>query len=224
MNVTNTWSKDAVTIVIADDHDLVRSGLSRMLASVDGFTVLAEAASGEEAIEKVEQFKPTVVLMDIRMPGIGGIEATSRLARRVPDSHVIALTACVDDPFPDRLLEAGAFGFVTKDTAFDELETAIRTVHSGGHYVCRTIAQQLALKPLRRKQGATGSPFDDLSERELQVALMIVGCRHVQDISDHLNVSPKTVNTYRYRMFEKLGVDSDVGLTLLALRHKLFEP
>lgn len=215
---------DTVTILIADDHDLVRSGLSRMLDSVAGFTVVSEVASGEAALDQAEILKPGVVLMDVRMPGIGGIEATSRMLRRAPDSRVIALTACVDDPFPDRLLEAGAYGFVTKDTAFDELVTAIRTVHNGGHYVCRHIAQELALKPLRRKQGTSGSPFDDLSERELQVALMIVGCRSVQDIADHLNVSPKTVNTYRYRMFEKLSVDSDVALTLLALRHKLFEP
>lgn len=221
---TPKMNLDTVTILIADDHDIVRSGLSRMLASVSGFAVVAEVGSGEEALDRAEVLKPGVVLMDVRMPGIGGIEATSRMLRRAPESRVIALTACADDPFPARLLEAGAYGFVTKDTAFDELVTAIRTVHNGGHYVCRRIAQELALKPLRRKQGVTGSPFDDLSERELQVALMIVGCRHVQDISDDLNVSPKTVNTYRYRMFEKLGVDSDVALTLLALRHKLFEP
>ncbi len=220
----DTMSLDTVTLMIADDHDLVRGGLARMLGSVSGFSVVAEVASGEEALEKAEVLKPSVVLMDVRMPGIGGIEATSRMARRSPTSRVIALTACADDPYPDRLLDAGAFGFVTKDTGFDELVTAIRTVHQGGHYVCRHIAQELALKPLRRKQGNTGSPFDDLSERELQVALMIVGCQSVQDIADQLNVSPKTVNTYRYRMFEKLAVDSDVGLTLLAIRHQLFVP
>lgn len=213
-----------ISILIADDHDLVRSGLARMLHGHGQFVVVAEAATGEDALEKAAVHQPAVVLMDVRMPGIGGIEATARMQRRSPSTRVIALTACADDPFPSRLLEAGAYGFLAKDTPFDELVTAIHTVHAGGHYVCRRIAQELALKPVRRKQGDAGSPFDQLSERELQVALMIVGCRSVQDIADHLNVSPKTVNTYRYRMFEKLGVDGDVALTLLALRHQLFEP
>jgi DNA-binding NarL/FixJ family response regulator len=146
------------------------------------------------------------------------------MQRRAPSSRIVALTACADDPFPDLLLEAGARAFLTKDSGMEELVMAIREVHAGNHYVCRKIAQELALKPLRKRNGTHQSPFDDLSERELQVALMIVGCQSVQVIADQLNVSPKTVNTYRYRMFEKLGVDSDVGLTLLALRHKLFVP
>lgn len=215
---------ERVSILIADDHDLVRVGLRHMLASVEDFLVVGEAASGEEALDQAAALKPDVVLMDIRMPGIGGLEATVRMERRAPQSRVIALTACADDPFPDRLLDAGARGFLTKDSGLDELVLAIREVSNGNHYVCRRIAQELALKPLRKKSGTGQSPFDELSERELQVALMIVGCHSTQDIADHLNVSPKTVNTYRYRMFEKLGIDSDVALTLLALRHKLFVP
>jgi DNA-binding NarL/FixJ family response regulator len=217
-------AETVVSILIADDHDLVRIGLRHMLADIADFAVVGEASSGEDALEKSAVLKPDVVLMDVRMPGIGGIEATSRMERRSPGSRVIALTACADDPFPDLLLEAGARGFLTKDSGFEELVTAIREVAAGNHYVCRRIAQELALKPLRQRNGAGHSPFDDLSEREMQVALMIVGCQTVQDIADQLNVSPKTINTYRYRMFEKLGVESDVGLTLLALRHKLFVP
>ncbi|MBP8030586.1 MAG: response regulator [Pseudomonadales bacterium] len=213
-----------ISILIVDDHDLVRMGLRHMLTDVENFLVIGEACSGEEALDKAAELIPDVVLMDVRMPGIGGIEATQRMERRSPDSRVVALTACADDPFPDLLLEAGARGFLTKDSGMEELVTAIREVHAGNHYVCRKIAQELALKPLRKRNGANHSPFDELSEREMQVALMIVGCQSAQDIADQLNVSPKTVNTYRYRMFEKLGVDSDVGLTLLALRHKLFVP
>ncbi len=213
-----------VTILIADDHDLVRIGLRHMLAGIKDFIVIGEAASGEEALDKAAELGPEIVLMDVRMPGIGGIEATVRMARRAPGSRVIALTACADDPFPDRLLEAGAMAFLTKDSDLDELVLAINEVRRGNQYVCRKIAQELALKPLRKKNGGSHSPFDELSDRELQVALMIVGCRSAQDIADHLNVSPKTVNTYRYRMFEKLGVDSDVALTLLAIRHRLFVP
>jgi len=215
---------DTVNILIVDDHDLVRVGLRHALSSVENFLIVAEASSGEEALDKAAELAPHVVLMDVRMPGIGGIEATHRMQRRSPGSKVVVITACADDPFPDLLLEAGARGFITKDSAMDELVHAIREVHSGNHYVCRKIAQELALKPLRKRSGAHHSPFDDLSDREMQVALMIVGCQSAQDIADHLNVSPKTINTYRYRMFEKLGVENDVGLTLLALRHKLFVP
>lgn len=220
----STVSNRNISILIVDDHDLVRMGLRHMLTDVENFLVVGEASSGEEALDKSAELMPDVVLMDVRMPGIGGIEATTRMARRSPESKVVALTACADDPFPDLLLEAGARGFLTKDSGMEELVTAIRAVHAGSHYVCRKIAQELALKPLRKRSGTNHSPFDELSEREMQVALMIVGCQSAQDIADQLNVSPKTVNTYRYRMFEKLGVDSDVGLTLLALRHKLFVP
>jgi DNA-binding NarL/FixJ family response regulator len=213
-----------ISILIADDHDIVRIGLRHMLEVIEAFSIIGEAASGEEALEKAVELKPDIVLMDVRMPGIGGIEATHRMERRSSNSRVIALTACADDPFPDLLLEAGARAFLTKDSGLDELVLAIHEVHAGNHYICRKIAQELALKPLRKRNGAHQSPFDELSEREMQVALMIVGCQSAQDIADQLNVSPKTINTYRYRMFEKLGVESDVGLTLLALRHKLFVP
>jgi two-component system invasion response regulator UvrY len=214
----------SISLLIVDDHDLVRAGLRQMLTGLENFVVLGEACTGEEALDKAAELRPDVVLMDVRMPGIGGIEATRRMERRAPTSRVIALTACADDPFPDRLLEAGAMGFLTKDSGLDELVFAIKEVRLGKHYVCRKIAQELALKPMRKRGGNNYCPFDELSDRELQVALMIVGCKSAQDIADQLNVSPKTINTFRYRMFEKLGVDSDVALTLLAIRHKLFVP
>lgn len=208
-----------ITILLADDHQMVRSGLKQMLESQSSFTVVGEAASGEEALELAAQLKPDIVLMDMKMPGIGGLEATSRMERRAPSARVIALTACADDPYPNMMLKAGAKAFVTKESGMDELVQAVREVHAGRHYICRSIAQEIALKPLRNQ---ADSPFSALSEREMQVALMIVGGTGAQEIADKLNVSPKTVNTYRYRMFDKLGVDSDVSLTLLALRHKLF--
>lgn len=207
------------TILLADDHQIVRTGIRQMLESEANFSVVGEAASGEEALELAASLQPDIVLMDMRMPGIGGLEATSRMERRSPNSRVIALTACADDPYPNLMLKAGARAFVTKDSGMDELVQAVREVRAGRHYICRSIAQELALKPLRKQ---ADSPFCSLSEREMQVALMIVGGTCAQEIADKLNVSPKTVNTYRYRMFEKLGVDSDVSLTLLALRHKLF--
>src|SRR6478735_9420085 len=149
-----------IGILIVDDHDLVRIGLRHMLEVIETFSIIGEAASGEEALEKAVELKPDIVLMDVRMPGIGGIEATHRMERRSPTSRVIALTACADDPFPDLLLEAGARAFLTKDSGLDELLLAIREVHAGNHYVCRKIAQELALKPLRKRNGAQQSPFD----------------------------------------------------------------
>lgn len=206
---------------MVDDHDLVRMGISRMLGDVAGITVVGEANSGEEAIKKTRELNPQVVLMDVRMPGIGGIEATRKLVRSYPDTKVIAVTACDEDPFPTRLMQAGASGYLTKGAALEEMVAAIRAVNSGQRYISSPIAQQIALKSYNKD--ATASPFESLSEREMQIALMIVSCNKVQSISDDLCLSPKTVNSYRYRIFEKLDINSDVELTLLAIRHGLID-
>lgn len=192
-----------------------------MLADVAGIKVVGEAASGEDALKVIRDVEPDVVLMDARMPGIGGLEATRKLLRQNADVRVIAVTACGEEPFPSRFLQAGASGYLTKGAAMDEMVKAIRLVHSGQRYISPDVAQELALKPFRG-EGET-SPFDQLSERELQIATMIVNCQKVQEISDKLFLSPKTVNSYRYRVFEKLGISSDVELTLLAVRHGMLE-
>jgi two-component system invasion response regulator UvrY len=204
---------------VVDDHDLVRTGITRMLADIDGLQVVGEADSGETALKLARELKPDVVLMDVKMPGIGGLEATRKLLRSHPDTKVVAVTVCEEDPFPTRLLQAGAAGYLTKGAALDEMVQAIRLAFAGQRYISPQIAQQLALKSFQPQ----GSPFDSLSEREIQIALMIVGCQKVQIISDKLCLSPKTVNTYRYRIFEKLSVTSDVELTLLAVRHGMVD-
>lgn len=190
-----------------------------MLADIDGLQVVGEADSGESAIKLVRELKPDVVLMDVKMPGIGGLEATRKLLRSHPDIKVVAVTVCEEDPFPTRLMQAGAAGYLTKGAGLDEMVQAIRLAFAGQRYISPQIAQQLALKSFQPQ----GSPFDALSEREIQIALMIVGCQKVQIISDKLCLSPKTVNTYRYRIFEKLSVTSDVELTLLAVRHGMVD-
>ncbi len=205
---------------MVDDHDLVRMGISRMLGDVPGLAVVGEAESGERAVSLARSLKPDVVLMDVRMPGIGGLEATRKLVQHDKHLKVIAVTVCDEEPFPTRLMQAGAAGYVTKGAALEEMVSAIRQVHSGQRYISPTIAQQLALKSFAP---ATDSPFDSLSEREIQIALMIVSCEKVQSISDKLCLSPKTVNTYRYRIFDKLGITSDVELTLLAVRHGMVD-
>ncbi len=190
-----------------------------MLADIDGLQVVGEGDSGESALKLARELKPDVVLMDVKMPGIGGLEATRKLLRSHPDIKVVAVTVCEEDPFPTRLLQAGAAGYLTKGAGLDEMVQAIRLAFAGQRYISPQIAQQLALKPFQPQ----GSPFDTLSEREIQIALMIVGCQKVQIISDKLCLSPKTVNTYRYRIFEKLSVTSDVELTLLAVRHGMVD-
>ena len=210
-----------IKVLVVDDHDLVRTGITRMLADIDGLQVIGQADSGEEALKKVREIKPDVVLMDVKMPGIGGLEATRKLLRSHPDLKVVAVTACEDDLFPTRLLQAGAAGYLTKGAALEEMVQAIRMAFAGQRYLSPQIAQQLALKSFQPNSG--GSPFDLLSEREIQIALMIANCQKVQTISDKLCLSPKTVNTYRYRIFEKLSITSDVELALLAVRHGMVD-
>lgn len=207
-----------IKVLVVDDHDLVRTGITRMLTDINGIKVVGEAASGEEALRLARELSPQVVLMDVKMPGIGGLEATRKMLRQDPDIRIVAVTVCDEEPFPSRLLKAGAAGYLTKGAALDEMVKAIRAVASGQRYISPEIAQQLALKNLEEEKA---SPFEALSEREMQITMMIVNCQKVQEISDRLFLSPKTVNSYRYRIFEKLGIDSDVELTLLAVRHGL---
>ena len=192
-----------------------------MLADVTGIKVVGEASSGEEALQAARDLDIDVILMDAKMPGIGGLEATRKILRQDSSIRVIAVTAFGEEPFPSRFLQAGASGYLTKGTALDEMVKAIRLVHSGQRFISQEIAQQLALKPF--SGDGKSSPFDHLSERELQVVMMIVNCQKVQEISDKLFLSPKTVNSYRYRVFEKLGINSDVELTLLAIRHGMLD-
>ena len=151
------------------------------------------------------------------MPGMGGLEATQRIVRGETNrTHVIALTACSEAPFPAQMLKAGAEGYLTKSVTVKELEVAIRRVYSGKRYVCNEVAQELASYAFEEK---TSSPFELLSHREMQIMMMVVGCQKVREISGSLHLSPKTVNSYRYRIFEKLNVSSDVELVLLAVKH-----
>ena len=118
-----------IKVLVVDDHDLVRTGISRMLADIDGLQVIGQASSGEEALKKVRELKPDVVLMDVKMPGIGGLEATRKLMRSHPDLKVVAVTVCEEDPFPTRLLQAGAAGYLTKGAGLEEMVQALSLIH-----------------------------------------------------------------------------------------------
>ncbi len=216
-----------IRVLVVDDHELVRSGITRMLADNPDIEVIGEASSGEDAIDFVRKDSPDIVLMDIRMPGIGGLEATRRILRIDDAVRVIVVTACADDPYPTRVMQAGASAYITKGADIKEMVRAIRMAHSGQRYISPEIAQKMALKQLgggdARDEDGELSLFDRLSEREMQIAMMVVDCQKVQDISDKLCLSPKTVNSYRYRIFEKLEISSDVELALMAVRLGLLD-
>jgi two-component system invasion response regulator UvrY len=210
-----------IRVLLIDDHKLVRSGIRRLLDECNEIEVVAEGQCGEDALQLARELKPDVVLMDISMPGIGGLEATRKLLHFNPDVKVIALSVHRDEPFPARLLEAGAYGYVTKDCAAEEIIHAIRKVHAGERYIDAEVARALALA--RLSGNTKKNVLEELSQREMQVMLMVVQGKPIQEISDQLFISPKTVSTYRYRLFEKLGVSNDVELTRLAMRYGLID-
>jgi len=207
--------------MVVDDHDLVRHGFTSLLSSQDGIQVVAEANSGETAIEHCRERAGDidVILMDINMPGIGGMEATRRISKQWPDIGIIIITVHADGPLPQRLLKGGAKGYLTKGNDVSEMVEAIRDVHNGGRYIAKDIAQQLALAMLPGQD----SILDSLSKRELQILMMIAQAHKNNEIANTLNISPKTVSTYRKRLHEKLGVSSDIEMLHLAMKHGILD-
>ena len=182
--------------------------------------VVAEAENGETALTLVKQHQPDVVLLDMKMPGIDGWEVTRRLHKSNPNVKVIAVTAQNAELLPGRLLQLGAMGYLTKESGLQEMAAAIRKVVRGEKYLSAEIAQKIAINRLQESQD---TPFDSLSEREMQVVLMITRGMTMQDITERLFLSSKTVNAHRYRIFEKLDVKNDVELTYLAMKHHVVE-
>lgn len=209
-----------IKLLLVDDHELIRNGVRSLLKNVSDIQIIGEASSGEQAIKLARELRPDIILMDVMMPGIGGLEATRKLKQVEPSIKIIALTACDEDPFPYRLLQAGAEGFLTKDSSIDEIKLAIHKVYVGQKHISPEIAQELAL---RKFSDGDNTPFDKLSDREMQVTLMIIHGQTVQKISEKLCLSSKTVNTYRYRIFDKLKINNDVELTHLAIRYGILD-
>ena len=208
-----------IQVLLVDDHDLMRNGIKLMLGEADDIKVIGEACTGEEAIEQSQLLKPDVVLMDVEMPGIGGLEATRKLLRIQPETRIIILSVHDEDPFPNQLLDAGADGYMSKHCGVNDIINAIHTVHRGRKYIEPEIAQKIAEAMLNGKS----NPFAELSNREMQVMLMVSKGYSIQEISDSLHLSPKTISTYRYRLYEKLKVQNDVELTRMAIRHGLVD-
>ena len=209
-----------IRVMIVDDHGIVRTGLRNILDDVSGMQVIAEACTGEEAIELARRVKPDIVLMDISMPGISGLEATRRITISFPAIRVIALTVHEEMPFPTTLLEAGASGYITKGSDVTEVINAISSVHGGQQYLTRDVAEKVAFTSLKNRRH---TPLERLSDRETEVMMMIIQGIRNKDIAKSLCLSPKTTSTLRYRLCAKLGVCNDVELTRYAIRHGIIK-
>jgi two-component system invasion response regulator UvrY len=207
-----------IRVLVVDDHELVRIGLRHTLKDYPSIQVAGEAGDGETALVMNRELRPDVVLLDVGLPGLSGFEVTARLRQVTPAPGIIILTIHDRRPYPERLLEAGASGYLTKGCPATELVEAIRTVAKGGRHIGSRIAQKMALDLL---PGGPGTPFDELSAREMEVMLMLADGRRIAEIAGALNLSPKTVATYKYRIFEKLNTRSDVDMTRMALRYGL---
>jgi DNA-binding NarL/FixJ family response regulator len=226
--------KKLISILLVDDHELVREGLARLLNDAPDMQVIGQLSSGEEALEYLSQNftnsmnlvefplslsrqMPDIILLDARMPGLGGIEATRAILQQAPDCKIVAMSTVATGVIPSQILRSGAKGFVTKSVPVSELLKAIRVVSEGDHYVTPSVATRLAMDPFTDEGGL----FNKLSRRELQIAQMLTDGKKVSQISTYLDLSPKTVYSYRYRIFEKLGIRSDVELTILAVKYGL---
>jgi len=208
-----------IRVVLVDDHELVRTGFRMILAQQAGIEVIGEAADGEHGLALIRSELPDVALVDVHMPRLSGIELTDRVRKHKLSTRVVILSVVSEAPFPRRLIEAGASGYLTKGCAADELVRAVRQVADGRRYLSPDIAEVLALGALDGGE----SPFEVLSARELDVAMMLARGQDMQLIADKLKLSAKTVATYKYRLFDKLGVDNPVALAHLAHTHGLLD-
>ena len=215
---------DQIRLLLADDHAVVRSGLRMLLEAQPDMTIIGEAETGQEAIRRVAELSPDVVLMDIEMPGMNGIEATRRIKANAPASAVLALTMYEDDQYFFEMLRAGASGYVPKRAAPDELVSAIRAVSRGEVYLYPSLAGRLVQDYLRRGPAGEGEPpSDELTPREHEVLTLIAEGFSNNEIADRLVISAKTVDRHRENIMRKLNLHNRVDLVKYALRKGLID-
>jgi two-component system, NarL family, invasion response regulator UvrY len=209
-----------IQVLLVDDHAVVRTGFRLLLQSQPDINVAAEASSGEAACQIYAELNPDVVVMDLGMPGMGGLEALRRIRARNSAARILALSAHDDPMHARRALREGALGFLSKRSAPETLIEAIATVAAGRRYIDPSLAQKLALAEI---EGGTRSPVEQLSEREFEVFMRLAGGATVQKIAEDLKLSASTIGTHLYNIKQKLGVVNQSELTLLAIRHGLIE-
>jgi two-component system invasion response regulator UvrY len=204
-----------INVLLVDDHELVRTGIEALLNEVDDITVVGVAKSGEEAVDAVTALSPSIVMMDVNMPGIGCVEACRRILEQDAGVKIIAVSVHNDGPIPHQLLKLGVLSFVSKGSPVDEMVLAIRNVMDGKRYLCSEVANNLAFQGL---PGSNESPFSVLSQRESEVVTLILQGKTIKEMSEMLVLSDKTINTYRYRLYSKLHIKNDVELIRLAIK------
>jgi DNA-binding NarL/FixJ family response regulator len=209
-----------IRIFLVDDHALVRAGMRMILSGETDIEVVGEAESGELALPQIRRLKPHVVLCDLHLPGLSGLEITERIVKGDYAARVIIVSVLEDGPLPKRLIEAGAAGYVGKGGDAAELLRAVRDVASGKRYLASSIAQNLALHGIDRHV----SPFDGLSPRELEVTMLLLQGLRQEHIAKRLSLSPKTVNTHKTRSFDKLNVRDSIALARLAGQYGVSDP
>ncbi len=211
-----------ITVLIVDDHTLVRDGIRSLLELVTDVEVVGEAANGKEALEKVKELAPEVVLMDLAMPVMTGLEATRRICKEFPDTKVIALTQYDDSEYVIPVIEAGARGFVTKMVAFSELASAIQAVHRGDSFLSPSAANALVEEYQQKDAKDAGKDsYERLTDREREVLKLVVEGKTVREIADMLVVSPKTVESYKTSLMNKLDIHSKTDLIKFAIRKRV---
>ncbi|KLJ01624.1 response regulator [Luteimonas sp. FCS-9] len=209
-----------IRVFMVDDHALVRTGMRMILDGQSDIEVIGEAESGEDALPQIRRLKPDIVLCDLHLPGVSGLEVTERIVRGGSATRVIVVSILEDGPMPRRLIEAGASGYVGKGGDAGELVRAVRDVARGKRYLASAIAQNLALSGV----DGDGTPFDALSSRELEVAMLLLHGLRQEDIARRLSLSAKTVNTHKSRLFEKLQIQDAIALARLASQYGIAPP
>ncbi|MFM1911615.1 MAG: Response regulator UvrY [Pseudomonadota bacterium] len=209
-----------INVLLVDDHAVVRMGFKMLLESDSDIKVIAEADSGENAVKMYMEHKPDVVVMDITMPGIGGLEATDRIMAKDSSARILVLSAHEDSVHPKRVLNAGAMGYLTKRSAAEELIKAIRTVASRKMYLEASIAQQMAIQQLNGEK----NPVDVLSDREFEVFMALAKGETTNQIAEILSLSPRTVGTHLYNIKQKLNAGNSAEIALIAMRSGLIDP
>jgi len=214
--MTNT---DVVRVLLAEDHSVVRTGLRLIIDHEEDMAVVGEAEDGLQAIQKAHEVRPDVIVMDMTMPGLGGLEATRQIKRDLPDTHILFLTIHDNEEYFFQAVQAGADGYVTKSSPAWEVLTAIRTVQHGDYYLNPSVAKMLVGDYLERvKQGGKRDPYDALSDREREILHLIATGHSNREIADVLNISEHTVHNHRARLMEKLGVHDRLELLKYAIR------